>query len=72
MDYVYLALEWDPVNDVLDIKCAYTKRYNLENWLKKYFQEKTTFVGLKCYRIRGASSTEINPYELIRVDPGEL
>lgn len=71
MDYVYLALEWNPVFDELEIKCAYTKKYNLQNWLKKELESKTYLSHLKCYRIRGAAVTEIDPYEIIKVDPGE-
>lgn len=71
MDYVYLALEWDPVFDELEIKCAYTKKYNLQNWLKKELESKTYLSHLKCYRIRGAAVTEIDPYEIVKVDLGE-
>ena len=71
MDYVYLALEWDPVLDTLEIKCAYTKKYNLQNWLKKELESKTYLSHLKCYRIRGAAVTEIDPYDIVKVDPGE-
>ena len=72
MDYIYLALEWDAVFDELEIKCAYTKKYNLANWLRKELEQKTYLSHLKCYRIRGGSVTEIDPYEIIKVDPGEL
>lgn len=72
MDYIYLAVSLYGGLDELDIKCAYTKKYNLVNWLKKEFQTKTTLMHLKCYRVRGASVTEIDPYKLIEVDPGEL
>lgn len=72
MDYIYLALDWDAVNDVLDIKCAFTKKYNLQNWLRKELEAKTTLSHLTCYRIRGGKVTEIDPYETIAVDPGEL
>lgn len=72
MDYIYLALEWDPVLDTLEIKCAYTKKYNLQNWLRKELEEKTYLSHLTCYRIRGGKVTEIDPYETIAIDPGEL
>lgn len=72
MDYIYMALEWDPVLDELEVKCAYTKKYNLENWLNKELERLTYLSHLKCYRIRGAHVTEIDPYEVIKVDPGEL
>lgn len=72
MDYVYLVLEYDFWVDTLEVKCAYTKKYQLEHWLQSRLKEKTTLSDLKCYRIRGGSVTEIDPYEVIKVDPGEL
>ena len=72
MDYIYMALEWDPFLDELEVKCAYTKKYNLENWLKKELDEFTTLSHLKCYRIRGSHVTGIDPYDVIKEDQGEL
>lgn len=71
MDYIYLALEYDFQLDTLEVKAAYTKKYNLKNWLEDQFKKKTTLVHLKCYRIRGAAVTEIDPYEIVKVDRGE-
>lgn len=67
MHYVYMVMEkgGPPLG-------AWTRRYELQDWLKKYFQAYTTFDALKCYRVRGSAVTEIDPYQLITPDQGEL
>lgn len=72
MDYVYLAIEANSWSDHFEVRAAYTKKYNLENWLRKELEDKTTLSHLTCFRIRGGSVTEIDPYEVLKVDPGEL
>jgi hypothetical protein len=72
MEYVYLALEWDAVNDVLEIRYSSTKKYRLQWFLEKELTEKTTLAHLKCFRVRGEKVAELDPYEVIKVDPGEL
>jgi hypothetical protein len=72
MEYVYIALEWDAVNDVLEIRYSSTKKYRLQWFLEREFNEKTTLAHLQCFRVRGDKVTQIDPYEVIKVDPGEV
>jgi len=72
MEYVYLALEWDPQNDVLEIRYSSTKKYRLQWFLEEELKDKTTLSHLQCFRVRGEKVTPIDAYETIKVDPGEL
>lgn len=69
MDYTYLALEFEP--NFLSIRCAYRRKYELQHFLEEEFKNKTTLSHIMCFRIRGTKNERVDPYEIIKVDPGE-
>lgn len=72
MDYNYVAFDYNAQTDVLIPRFGSVRRYELEAFLRRELEEKTTLGHLACFRLRGTRTKAIDPYEAIKVDPGEL
>lgn len=72
MEYNYVAFDYDPRYDELIPRFGSIRKYELERFLLMELESRTTLGHLICFRLRGTKGVQIDPYQVIKVDQGEL